>query len=64
MTMSSGLYGFASLMGEAGLEAGGSWLVLEGKSILTYRESGVGAGMAGDSKTWSTSISRIGKEVV
>ena len=42
MTMSSGLYGFASLMGEAGLEAGGSWLVLEGKSILTYRVSGVG----------------------
>jgi hypothetical protein len=64
MTMSSGLYGFASLKGEVGLEAGGSWLVLEGKSILTYRESGDGVGMAGDSKTWSTPISRIGKEVV
>ncbi len=42
MTMSSGLYGFASLKGEVGLEAGGSWFVLEGKSILTYRESGGG----------------------
>lgn len=42
MTMSSGLYGFASLKGEVGVEAGRSWLVLEGKSILTYRVSGVG----------------------
>jgi hypothetical protein len=53
MTMSSGLYGFASLKGEVGVEAGGSWLVLEGKSILTYRESGDRVGMARDSKTWS-----------
>lgn len=44
MTLGKGLYGFASLKGEVGGEAGGSWLVLEGESILTYRVSGDGVG--------------------
>ena len=61
--MSRGLYGFASLKGKLGGEAGRSWFILEGKSILIRRESGEGVGMAGDSKTWSISICRIGKEV-
>jgi len=62
--MSRGLYGFACLKRELGVEAGGSWFALEGESILTYRVSGEGVGMAGGCKTWSTPISLIGKEVV
>lgn len=34
MTMSRGLYGFASLMGVVGVEACESWFILEGESIL------------------------------
>jgi len=44
VTLSTGLYGFASLKGEVGMEAGGSWLVLEGESILAYRVPGDGVG--------------------
>lgn len=55
--MSRGLYGLACLKGEVRVETDGSWLVLDGESILTISVSG-------GCKIWFISSFRMGKEVV
>lgn len=62
--MSRGLYGFASLKGEVGVETGGSWLVLGGEEYTDLQGVRRGVGMAGGCRIRPTPISRIDKEVV